>query len=56
MTDKTIPTKGILKRSVNTTVKCSQEDAFALISSSDELHLWLKKCGAVPGAKSVEII
>ena len=56
MTDQQVPTKKILKRSAQTTVNCSKEAAFDYISSSTKLHEWLKKSGAIPGAKNVEIL
>jgi len=51
-----IPTTGILKRSAQTLVNCTEQEAFDFISSSTKLHEWLKKVRAVPGAEKVTLL
>lgn len=51
-----IPNTGVLSRKASVIVNCDQERAFDFISSSEELPTWLKACGKIPGAQSVELI
>jgi hypothetical protein len=51
-----IPTSGILMRKAQVLVNCTQQEAFDFISSSAKLPQWLKKVGAVPGAKKVTLL
>ncbi|XOV66329.1 MAG: SRPBCC family protein [Fluviicola sp.] len=51
-----IPTSGILKRSAQVMVDCTEQEAFQFISSSSKLPQWLKKVGAVPGAEKVDLL
>ncbi len=51
-----IPTSGILKRTAQVLVDCTEQEAFDYISSSTKLPEWLKKVGAVPGAEKVEML
>lgn len=48
--------KKVLSRKAIAFTNCSLEEAFDYIASSEHLSEWLKKSGAIPGAKSVEII
>lgn len=49
-----VPSKGVLKRKASVIVACDELTAYNFIASSDKLPLWLKKVGAIPGAKSVD--
>lgn len=51
-----VPTSGVLKRSAQTLVNCTEQEAFDFISSSTKLSEWLKKVGAVPGAEKVDLL
>ncbi|GAB5417082.1 MAG: hypothetical protein Crog4KO_19480 [Crocinitomicaceae bacterium] len=51
-----VPTSGILKRSAQTLVDCTEQEAFDFISSSTKLPEWLKKVGKVPGAEKVTLL
>ena len=51
-----IPTSGILKRSAQVLVDCTEQEAYDFISSSTKLPEWLKKVGAVPGAEKVALL
>lgn len=56
MIESVIPQTKVLKRKASVIVKCTKEEAFAYISSSSKLHEWLQKSGAIPGAKSVDLL
>ena len=56
MTDHTIPTKKILKRSAWVLVDTDMTAAFNFISNSPKLPLWLKTCGKIAGCSYVEIL
>ncbi len=57
MTESTgIPNKNVLSRKVSVEVSCDLQTAYDFISSSDDLSLWLKKSGPIPGATHCEII
>ena len=54
--DQKIPTTKILQTSAQATIRCTKEEAFKYIASSEKLSDWLTKVGPIHGIEKVELV